>query len=172
MKMTYEMYTKEVLKHFKHPKNQGIMKNPSAVGEVGNIQCGDVMKLYLKIKKDKRGRDMISDIKFECLGCVVAIANTSMLTTMVKGMTLRKAMNIKEKDILKKLKKVPITKVHCSVLAADALAEAIYNYYQKSNLPIPKKMLERHERIKKTIENLEDRHKEYIEFERNLMKRK
>ncbi|NCP17528.1 iron-sulfur cluster assembly scaffold protein, partial [Candidatus Kuenenbacteria bacterium] len=82
------LYSKEIFKHFKNPKNVGKIKKPSGVGEAGNLICGDVMKLYLKIEKNKKGERIIKDIKFETLGCVVAIANTSLLTTMVKGKKL------------------------------------------------------------------------------------
>jgi nitrogen fixation NifU-like protein len=161
-----------VLKHFKHPKNQGIMKNPSAVGEVGNIQCGDVMKLYLKIKKNEKGEKIISDIKFECLGCVVAIANTSLITTMVKGRTLKEAMKIEQRDILKKMGKVPITKVHCSVLAVDALSEAIYDYYKKDNFLVPRELEKKHKGIQQALKYVEKKHKGYIEFEEKIWGKK
>lgn len=166
------MYSKKIMKYFLHPKNMGKLVNPDGIGEAGNIVCGDLMKLYLKIGKNKKGEDKISDMKFECLGCAVAIANMSILTTMVKGKTLKEAMKIEQKHILKKLGEVPVVKLHCSALAVDALSEAIYDYYKKNKLSIPKKLLERHERVKKTIEILEKGYKEHIGSERILLDKK
>lgn len=166
------IYTKEIMRHFTNPRNMGRINNPDGVGEAGNIQCGDLMKLYIKVKKDKKtGKGKISDIKFECLGCVVAIANTSLITTMVKGKSLEEAIRIEKEDILKKLGSVPSTKVHCSILATDALYEAIYDYYKKNNLSIPKVLLDKHIRIKQTIETLEKRYAKHIEFEREVMRK-
>lgn len=157
------------MKHFKHPKNLGKIKNPDAVGEAGNIYCGDVMKIYLKVKKGR----IISDIKGEVFGCIVAISNTSMLTTMVKGKTLESALKIKKEELIKKLggrEKLPPIKIHCSILALDALKEAIYNYYKKNNLPIPKQLEKDHQRIQKTIQKIEKRYKEFLELEKNLLR--
>jgi nitrogen fixation NifU-like protein len=167
--MKHALYSKKIMEHFRHPRNMGRLKNPDGVGEAGNIQCGDLMKLYIKVKKDKKtGKEKISDIKFECLGCTVAIANTSLLTTMAKGKSLNEVMKIEKEDILKELGQVPFTKIHCSVLATDALSEAIYDYYKRNNLKIPKYLFKKHERIKQTVETLEKRHAEYIEFERKI----
>ena len=115
-----ELYSKEVMKHFKHPQNVGKMKSPSAVGKVGNLRCGDIMYLYIKVEKDKKGREVIKDVKFETYGCTVAIANTSLLTTMVKGKTIEQAMKIKKEDLIKRFGNVPFIKIHCSMLAVDA----------------------------------------------------
>ncbi len=161
------------MKHFKHPKNLGRMKNPDAIGEAGNLVCGDVMKIYLKIKKNSKGELRISDIKGEVFGCIIALANTSMLTTMVKGKTLEEALKIDKEDLIKKLggrKKIPPIKLHCSILALDALHEAIYNYYKSKKLKMPKELEKRHEEIKKTLENIEKRHKEFVEMERKILK--
>lgn len=116
-------YTKEVMKLFKHPKNMGEMKNPDAVGEVGNLSCGDVMKIYLRIKEDK-----IKDIKFQTMGCVAAIATSSMVTEIAKGKTLDQAKKISNKDVAQELGGLPPIKMHCSNLAADALKKAIESY--------------------------------------------
>jgi len=163
----FKPYSKEVMKHFVHPKNMGKMKNPDGVGEAGNIYCGDIMKLYLKIRKNK-----ISDIKFECLGCVVAIANTSLLTTMVKGKKLIDVLKITKEDILRKLGQVPVTKIHCSILALDALNEAIFDYYSKNNLKIPSKLQREHERIQQTVKTLESKYRKYLEFEKKVLEKK
>jgi nitrogen fixation NifU-like protein len=117
------MYTQEVLDHFKNPHNQGTIDDASSVGQEGNPQCGDVMKIYLKIEDD-----VIKDIKFETLGCAAAIAVSSALTDHVKGMTLEEAMNVKKDDIVNDLGGLPAPKIHCSMLGVDALHRAIENY--------------------------------------------
>jgi len=141
------MYTKKVLEHFRNPHNFGSIKNPTSVGQVGNLACGDVMKLYLKIDKNKDGQDFIKDIKFETLGCAAAIATSSVITDLAAGLTLPKALKIKNEDIIKALEDLPTVKIHCSLLAADALAEAIYNYYQQTNQPISDELEKLHQRI-------------------------
>jgi len=151
------------MKHFRNPKNLGKMKNPDAVGEAGNLLCGDVMRIYLKIK-EKNGKKIISDIKGEVFGCVVAIANTSVLTTMVKGKSLEDAVKIDKMQLIEKLggvKKIPPTKLHCSILAVDALREAIYNYYLKNKLKIPKELEQEHKRIQNVLKMIERRYKKY-----------
>ena len=117
------MYSKEVIKHFKDPKNMGFMKDPDGVGEIGNPKCGDILKLYIKVKDNK-----IKDIKFETLGCAVAIAVSSVITEMAKNKTLEDAIKVTEEDIAKKLGGLPLFKMHCSNLAAQALKKAIKNY--------------------------------------------
>src|SRR3989338_10278900 len=107
-------YSNEVMKHFKKPQNVGKIKNADGLGKVGNLSCGDIMYLYLKIVKNKKGQEIIKDVKFETFGCTVAIANTSLLTTMVKGKTLEQAQKITKDDLVKKFKNVPSVKVHCS----------------------------------------------------------
>lgn len=119
-------YTKKVLEHFKDPHNQGEIPDADAVGKVGNPVCGDVMKIYIKIKDNK-----IDDIKFETLGCAAAIAVTSSLTDMAKGKTLDEALKITKDDIVQNLGGLPPVKIHCSMLGVEALHEAINNY--KSN---------------------------------------
>jgi len=121
------MYTQKVLDHFKNPHNQGEMKDCDAVGQEGNPVCGDVMKIYLKIKDN-----VIADVKFETLGCAAAIAVSSDLTDMVKGKTLDEAMKITKDDVVKDLGGLPPFKVHCSMLGVDALRKAIKNYQDKN----------------------------------------
>lgn len=136
--------------------------------------CGDVMRIYLKIKKSK-GEEIISDIRGEVFGCIVAIANTSLLTTLVKGKTLKEALKIKKEELIGRLggmEKVPSFKVHCSILALDALHEAIYNYYKKRKLPIPSKLERAHRRIRKILRTIEERYKEFVELERGLLDEK
>ena len=120
------MYTDKVIEHFRNPKNQGIIENPDGVGTVGNPTCGDVMKIYLRMKKDK-----IKDIKFETLGCAAAIATSSVLTELVKGKKEQEALKITKDDIVKVLGELPAPKLHCSVLAVEALKAAIGNYHGK-----------------------------------------
>jgi len=166
------LYSKEIFKHFKNPKNVGKIKKPSGVGEAGNLICGDVMKLYLKIEKNKKGERIIKDIKFETLGCVVAIANTSLLTTMVKGKKLEDVLKIKKEDLIKRLgQPLPPIKIHCSILAADALKEAIYDYYLKNEIEISKDLEKKHQRITKTKEELEKRYKGFQTFEKEVLKK-
>ena len=116
-------YSKKVLEHFRNPHNQGVIKNADAVGKVGNPTCGDVMKIYIKVKDNK-----IKDIKFETLGCAAAIAVSSALTDMVKGKTISQALKVTKDKIVKDLGGLPPVKVHCSMLGVEALHEAITNY--------------------------------------------
>lgn len=126
-------YSKKVLDHFKKPHNQGIIKNPDGVGLVGNPTCGDIMRLYIKVSKNKKGEEIIKNVKFETLGCGAAIATSSMVTDIAKGKTLDEALKITKKDVTDELEWLPPTKVHCSNLAADALHEAIKNYRKEKN---------------------------------------
>jgi nitrogen fixation NifU-like protein len=131
------IYTEKVINHFKKPHNQGQIKNADAVGEAGNPVCGDVMKIYLKIAKqktkDKRQLDIIKDVKFETLGCAAAIAVSSALTDMVKGKTIDQALKITKDQIVKDLGGLPAPKIHCSMLGVEALHAAIKNYKNKKD---------------------------------------
>lgn len=127
-------YTPQVIDHFQHPRNFGSMKNADGEGMVGNPVCGDVMKLYLKVGKNKKGEEIVQDIKFETFGCAAAIATSSMITEIAVGKTLEQALKIKNDDIVTELGELPVEKIHCSVLAADALREAIKDYYKKSQV--------------------------------------
>lgn len=124
-------YNKKVLQYFLKPKNRGKVKNASGVGTVGNPVCGDLMKIYIKVSKNKKGEEIIKDIGFETLGCVAAVASSSITTEMAKGKTLKQALDIKKDDIVKQLKGLPKEKIHCSVLANQALKKAIDNYNSK-----------------------------------------
>lgn len=129
------MYSKEVIKHFQHPHNQGRIKNPDLIGVAGNPICGDIMKLYIKLKKVKRGKkevEVISEIKFETLGCAAAIATSSILTDLIKGKTLEEAEKLTKGDIVEGLEGLPPIKLHCSVLAIEALQDALRRLKGKS----------------------------------------
>jgi len=137
-------YSQKVLDHFKNPRNVGKLKKADGVGEVGNLVCGDVMRLYIKVKDEK-----IEDIKFETYGCAAAIATSSVITEMVKGKTVKEVLKMSNKDIIDKLGGLPPIKVHCSLLSIDALSEAIWDYYKKTGKRIQKGLKEKHERIAK-----------------------
>lgn len=124
------MYTKKVLKHFTNPKNAGCMKKADGVGETGNVRCGDVLRLYIKVKDGK-----IVDAKFQTYGCVAAIASSDVLCDLVKGKTLDEAEKVTNKDIVKALGELPSVKIHCSVLGSEALKKAIKDYRRKSKKP-------------------------------------
>jgi len=125
------MYSEKVLDHFSHPRNQGVIKDADGVGEVGNQKCGDIMKVYIKVEQNKKHEDVIKDIKFETLGCGAAIATSSMLTEMVKGKSIDDALKVGKLDIANELGGLPEAKLHCSILAHDALQEAVKNYRSK-----------------------------------------
>lgn len=137
-------YTPQVLSHFKKPHNYGKIKNAEGIGQVGNLLCGDVMKLYLRIDSET---EIIKDIKFETLGCAAAIATSSIITDLAKNKTLKQALKINNSQIISSLGDLPPAKIHCSVLAADALAEAVYDYYSKTKKAIPKSLRQTHKHI-------------------------
>jgi len=124
-------YSKKVIEHFTRPHNQGKIKNPSGVGMVGNPVCGDLMKIYIKVKKNKGNGEVIEDIRFETLGCASAIATSSMVTDLAKGRTIDEAMKITRDDVADALEGLPPIKMHCSNLADEALHEAIKDYQSK-----------------------------------------
>jgi len=126
-----EIYSKEVLKYFQKPKNMGEIKNADGIGKVGNPQCGDLMWIYLKVGKNRKGEEIIRDIKVKTFGCVAAIASSSITTELVKGKTLKEAENLTKADVAKALHGLPPVKMHCSVLSVDALHEAIKDYRLK-----------------------------------------
>ncbi len=132
--MVQVLYTKKVIDHFKKPHNQGVIEDATVVGESGNPLCGDVMKLYIKIDKKKiKGKETeyIKDIKFETLGCAAAIATSSMITDLVKGKPIDEADKVTKANIADSLGGLPPIKLHCSVLAVEALHEALKEYKNK-----------------------------------------
>ncbi|MEJ2293587.1 MAG: iron-sulfur cluster assembly scaffold protein [Candidatus Lokiarchaeota archaeon] len=124
------MYNDKVLDHFKNPRNMGEMKDADAIGEYGNPICGDMMFIYIKVGERNR-KDYIKDISFQTFGCAAAIATSSMITELAKGKTLEEAKTITRNDVANSLGGLPPQKLHCSNLAADALHDAIKNYYSK-----------------------------------------
>ena len=155
------LYTKKVMETFKSPHNYGKIKNADGIGKVGNIVCGDVMWLYIKIDKNKKGEEIIKDIKFETFGCVAAISTSSIITDLVKGKTIKEALKITKDNIIKSLGGLPKIKYHCSVLAVDALVEAIYDYFLKSRKEIPAGLQKRHDAIQKSKEIIEKRYEKW-----------
>lgn len=164
-------YTKKVMEYFKNPRNFGRIKNPDGVGKVGNPICGDIMWLYIKVRKDKKGREIIKDIKFETFGCVAAIATSSVITDLAKGKTLKEAIKIDRRKIVKSLGGLPPIKIHCSVLAAGALSEAIYDYLSRKKKEIPKELQEKHRGLEREKKEIEKRYKEWIKIEEKMHKK-
>ncbi len=121
------MYSEKVMEHFRHPHNMGEMKNADGIGRVGNPVCGDMMEMYIKVEK-RKGREILKDVKVKTFGCVAALATSSMITDMVKGKPLEEAEGISNKAVAEALDGLPPVKMHCSVLAADALRDAIKDY--------------------------------------------
>ena len=127
------LYSEKVIEHFQNPHNYGKIEDASGIGKVGNMVCGDVMYLYIKVDKN----EVIEDVKFEAYGCAAAIATSSVVTDLTKGKTIKQALEIESEDVIKSLGDLPIVKTHCSLLAVDALVEAIHDYLKKNNIEIP-----------------------------------
>ncbi|MFA4995975.1 MAG: iron-sulfur cluster assembly scaffold protein [Patescibacteria group bacterium] len=125
-----EQYTEKVMDHFANPRNVGEIKDADGVGEVGNLKCGDVMKIYIKVES-RAGEEYIEDIKFKTLGCAAAIASSSMTTELARGKKLDEALKISKDDINEALGKLPAPKYHCSILAAEGIKKAIEDYKSK-----------------------------------------
>lgn len=121
-----EPYNEKVIEHYSNPRNVGDIKDASGVGEVGNPVCGDIMKMYLKIEND-----VITDVKFKTFGCGAAIASSSVSTEMIKGKTIDEALQLTNKDVINELGGLPPVKLHCSVLAEEAIRNAIADYFRK-----------------------------------------
>ena len=124
------LYTETVMDHFTHPRNVGEIPDASGVGEVGNAKCGDIMKMYLKIKDDR-----IEDAKFETFGCGSAIASSSMATELIKGKTVDEALAVTNKQVVDALGGLPAYKLRCSVLAEESIKAAVKDYYERNNIP-------------------------------------
>ena len=121
------LYSEKVMEHFLHPRNVGIIEDANAVGEVGNAKCGDIMKMYMKIEDDT-----IKDVKFETFGCGSAIASSSMATELIKGKPVAEAMKLTNQAVAEALDGLPAYKMHCSVLAEEAIRSALEDYQKKT----------------------------------------
>ena len=128
------LYTETVMDHFMHPRNVGTLEHPDAEGEVGNAKCGDIMKMQLQIENG-----IITDVRFETFGCGSAIASSSIATEMIKGNTVEEALSITNKQVVDALGGLPAHKLHCSVLAEEAIKSAIKDYYDKNGIAYDKK---------------------------------
>ena len=128
------LYSEVVMDHFMNPRNVGVIENADGVGEVGNAKCGDIMKIYLKIENG-----IIVDVKFETFGCGSAIASSSMATEMIKGKSIEEAEELTNKAVVEALEGLPAAKIHCSVLAEEAIKLALRDYYERNGIPYDKK---------------------------------
>ena len=128
------LYSEKVMDHFMNPRNVGSIENADGIGEVGNAKCGDIMKIYLKIENDN-----IVDVKFETFGCGSAIASSSMATEMIMGKSIYEAMELTNKAVAEALDGLPAHKLHCSVLAEEAIKNALKDYFDRNNIPYDKK---------------------------------
>ena len=127
------LYSEKVMDHFMNPRNVGVIEDANGVGEVGNAKCGDIMKIYLKIEDE-----IIKDVKFETFGCGSAIASSSMATEMILGKSIHEAMALTNKAVAEALDGLPAHKLHCSVLAEEAIKNALKDYFDKNNIPYDK----------------------------------
>lgn len=127
------LYSEKVMDHFTNPRNVGVIENADGVGEVGNARCGDIMKIYLKIENG-----IIADVKFKTFGCGSAIASSSMATELIKGKPLSQALELTNKAVAEALDGLPAHKMHCSVLAEEAIRAAIKDYYDKNGISYDK----------------------------------
>lgn len=120
------LYSEKVMDHFRNPRNVGVIEDANGIGEVGNVKCGDIMKIYLKIEDD-----IVQDVKFETFGCGSAIASSSMATELIKGKPVSEALKLTNKAVVEALDGLPDYKMHCSVLAEEAVQSALKDYYKR-----------------------------------------
>ncbi len=125
------LYSEKVMDHFRNPRNVGSIENADGIGEVGNAKCGDIMKIYLKVD-----HDVVSDVKFETFGCGSAIASSSMATELIKGKPLSEVKKLTNKAVTEALDGLPAHKLHCSVLAEEAIGAALEDYYRKQGAAV------------------------------------
>ena len=137
-------YSEKVVDHYTNPRNVGKIEDASGVGEVGNPVCGDIMKMFIKVENN-----IITDVKFKTFGCGAAIATSSISTEMIKGKTLEEALSLKNTDVVNSLGGLPPVKLHCSVLAEEAIHSALWDYAEKHNIKI--------EGLKKPVNDIEER---------------
>ena len=126
------LYSDKVMDHFQNPRNVGKMDDADGIGEVGNAKCGDIMRMYIKVDHDTQ---TITDVKFNTFGCGSAIATSSMATELIKGKPISEALTLSNKAVVEALDGLPAQKIHCSVLAEEAVRAAIRDYYDKNNIP-------------------------------------
>ena len=124
------LYSEKVMDHFRNPRNVGVLEDANGVGEVGNAKCGDIMKIYLKVEDG-----IIADVKFETFGCGSAIASSSMATELIKGKPLADALTLTNQAVAEALDGLPAHKIHCSVLAEEAIKRAVLDYYKRAGIP-------------------------------------
>ncbi len=127
------LYSEKVMEHFQNPRNLGKMEDADGIGEGGNAVCGDIMKIYIKVD-----HGIITDVKFNTFGCGSAIATSSMATEMIKGKKIEEALTLSNKAVVEALDGLPAHKIHCSVLAEEAVKAAVKDYYDKNNIPYDK----------------------------------
>ena len=127
------LYSEKVMDHFKNPRNVGKMEDADGVGEVGNVKCGDIMKMYIKVRDN-----IIVDVKFNTFGCGSAIATSSMATEMIKGKSIEEALELSNKAVVEALDGLPPAKIHCSVLAEEAVKAAVRDYYDRNGIEYDK----------------------------------
>jgi len=127
------MYSEKVMEHFQNPRNMGEIENASGVGTVGNAKCGDIMRIFFEIDENQ----VIRDVKFKTFGCGAAVATSSMATELVKGKTIYEALQITNQAVMEALDGLPPVKVHCSLLAEEAIHAALWDYAQKNHIEIP-----------------------------------
>ena len=139
------MYSEKVMDHFQNPRNVGEIQDASGTGTVGNAKCGDIMRIYLDIDDDQ----IIRDVKFKTFGCGAAVATSSMATELVKGKTVQQALEVTNKAVMEALDGLPPAKMHCSLLAEEAIHAALWDYAEKKNLTI--------EGLKKPVEDIEEK---------------
>lgn len=129
------LYSEKVMDHFRNPRNVGVLEDANGVGEVGNAKCGDIMKIYLKVEDG-----VIADVKFETFGCGSAIASSSMATELIKGKPLSDALTLTNQAVTEALDGLPAHKIHCSVLAEEAIKRAVLDYYKREGIEYDKEL--------------------------------
>ena len=129
------LYSEKVMDHFRNPRNVGVLEDANGIGEVGNAKCGDIMKIYLKVVEG-----IIADVKFETFGCGSAIASSSMATELIKGKPLSEALTLTNQAVTEALDGLPAHKIHCSVLAEEAIKRAVLDYYKREGIAYDKEL--------------------------------
>ncbi len=163
------MYTEKVIEHFQNPRNVGIIENADGSGKVGNPICGDIMLITIKVGENGKGEKILQDIKFKTMGCAAAIATSSIVTELAKGKTIEEAIKMTKQDIVDALGGLPTVKVHCSILATEALNEAIHDYLTKNKLSIPEEVQKKHEKIQEELKRVEKQYKNFVDAQEKIL---